>query len=140
MGKISSALREKCPRCDKGDLFEYKKYLPISSKPFQMKEYCPNCGLKYEREIGFYYGAMYVSYGLNVGLLATLAITYYLFLRDIFTWLQFGIGFFLFTLLLIAVIFRFSRSIWLTMFTKYEPEKRNEVNLKSLETKKSQLV
>jgi Protein of unknown function (DUF983) len=29
-----------------------------------MRECCPNCGLKFEREQGYFLGAMYISYGL----------------------------------------------------------------------------
>ena len=32
-----------------------------------MHHHCPVCNESFERETGFYYGAMYVSYGLTVG-------------------------------------------------------------------------
>ena len=31
-----------------------------------MFERCPSCGLKFEREQGYFLGAMYVSYGLSI--------------------------------------------------------------------------
>jgi Protein of unknown function (DUF983) len=31
-----------------------------------MWEQCPNCGLKFEREPGYFLGAMYISYGLGL--------------------------------------------------------------------------
>jgi hypothetical protein len=31
-----------------------------------MHEYCPVCSLKFEREPGYFLGAMYISYGLGV--------------------------------------------------------------------------
>jgi len=31
-----------------------------------MREQCPNCGLKFEREPGYFLGAMYISYGLGL--------------------------------------------------------------------------
>jgi len=34
---------------------------------FAMNETCPVCGHRFEREPGFFQGAMYVSYGLGVG-------------------------------------------------------------------------
>ena len=37
-----------------------------------MHEDCSNCGLHYEREPGFFQGAMYVSYALTVGLMLVL--------------------------------------------------------------------
>jgi len=35
-----------------------------------MYPYCLECGLKYEREEGYFLGAMYISYGLGVALIA----------------------------------------------------------------------
>ena len=31
-----------------------------------MHERCPSCGLKFEREQGYFLGAMYISYGLGL--------------------------------------------------------------------------
>ena len=33
-----------------------------------MHEHCPVCGLKFEREPGYFMGAMYISYGLTLPL------------------------------------------------------------------------
>ena len=38
-----------------------------------MFPYCPECGLKYEREEGYFLGARYISYGLSLGLIAAFA-------------------------------------------------------------------
>jgi hypothetical protein len=38
-----------------------------------MYERCPTCGLKFEREDGYFLGAMYIGYGLGVGAIAVLA-------------------------------------------------------------------
>lgn len=38
-----------------------------------MNERCPACGLKFEREDGYFLGAMYIGYGLGVGAIALLA-------------------------------------------------------------------
>jgi uncharacterized protein (DUF983 family) len=35
-------------------------------KPQKMNENCPHCNLKFEREPGYFYVAMFVSYGFNV--------------------------------------------------------------------------
>lgn len=34
---------------------------------FEMNATCPVCGHRFEREPGFFQGAMYVSYGLGIG-------------------------------------------------------------------------
>jgi hypothetical protein len=45
-----------------------------------MNEKCSHCGLKYQIEPSFFYGAMYVSYGLNVAVgIAAFIISYLVF-------------------------------------------------------------
>lgn len=39
-----------------------------------MHERCPECELKFEREPGYFLGAMYVSYGIGVIILALLCL------------------------------------------------------------------
>lgn len=56
-------LQKKCPHCGKGHIFEKKSGLPGFPK---MKEHCENCGYLYNREPGYFLGAMYVSYGFAV--------------------------------------------------------------------------
>jgi hypothetical protein len=53
-----------------------------------MHERCPVCGLKFEREQGYFLGAMYISYGLALAiiLLFTIlmwAITYGSIVKDV---------------------------------------------------------
>lgn len=137
MGKLASTLQEKCPRCGEGDLFENKSYLPISSKPFQMKKYCPNCGLKYEKELGYFYGAMYVSYALNIALFVVCILTYLFLFKDKYSWAYFAVGYLAVTFLLTGVIFRIARSIWLAALTKREPEVKDIKNLETLRAEKA---
>ncbi|MGR3811241.1 DUF983 domain-containing protein [Jiulongibacter sp. NS-SX5] len=125
MGKVSNALVLKCPRCGGGELFEsknpYKK-----GKMMSMHTHCSNCGLRYEKEQGFFYGAMYVSYMLNMALFITATVGWYLFIEGKIDW-RIYIGIYVaLTILLVPIIFRYSRSLWMTMMIKYEPEKRGE--------------
>ena len=39
-----------------------------------MNERCAVCGLKFEREPGYFLGAMYISYGLALGTIALIAV------------------------------------------------------------------
>src|SRR5437763_4892044 len=61
-------LRQRCPRCRRGRMFRGS---------FAMNEPCPVCGMLFQREEGYFLGAMYVSYGLSVVLIgaAYLAVT-----------------------------------------------------------------
>lgn len=85
-----------------------------------MYERCSHCGLKYEREPGFFYGAMYVSYALTVALWATLAVAVFTF-YNMSPWLFLGIGVGV-LLILLPIIYRMSRAIWISIFVKYDPD------------------
>lgn len=57
----------KCPRCQTGNMFKHKA---LNLKGFMdMNETCNHCGLRFEIEPGFFWGAMYVSYALTTGLM-----------------------------------------------------------------------
>ena len=53
--KSLALVRQRCPRCLRG---------PIYRGWIEMHERCPVCDLLYEREPGYFIGAMYVSYGM----------------------------------------------------------------------------
>lgn len=61
----------KCPRCRVGKVFKGSTY---SLKVQKMNEFCPHCDLKFEREPGYFYGAMFVSYALNVAEIITVSV------------------------------------------------------------------
>jgi uncharacterized protein (DUF983 family) len=56
-GRILGAIvRQRCPRCYKGRIFH---------GVLAMNDPCPACGLLFEREEGYFLGAMYFSYVLS---------------------------------------------------------------------------
>ena len=61
---ILNIFEEKCPHCRKGKIFLPAPY-PIVYLP-KMNKKCSECGYTFEREPGYFIGAMYVSYGLAV--------------------------------------------------------------------------
>jgi len=52
----------KCPKCREGNL--YVQPLELSN-PLNMHDQCSHCGLDFNPEPGFYFGAMIVSYGIS---------------------------------------------------------------------------
>jgi uncharacterized protein (DUF983 family) len=58
-------LTKRCPLCGSGHLF---------SGWFKMKERCPRCGHRFEREEGWFFGAYVVNLGIAEGLLLLLGI------------------------------------------------------------------
>jgi uncharacterized protein (DUF983 family) len=69
--RLYSIFNFKCPRCHKGEFLESRNVYNLK-KAGNIREKCNNCNLKYSREPGFYFGAMFVSYGLGVALFVTI--------------------------------------------------------------------
>jgi hypothetical protein len=47
-----------------------------------MYEYCPICHFRYEVELGFDWGAMYISYGLSVSIVTLIGVLLYYLAHD----------------------------------------------------------
>lgn len=60
---VTSILSEKCPKCREGQIFRKKDYFLQFPK---MYDNCPHCGFRFDREPGYFLGAMYFSYALAV--------------------------------------------------------------------------
>jgi uncharacterized protein (DUF983 family) len=56
---VGGIFHQLCPRCRTGRIFRKSVFLFPA-----MYESCPACGLKFEREPGYFLGAMYIGYGL----------------------------------------------------------------------------
>jgi uncharacterized protein (DUF983 family) len=106
MGKLSRGARKKCSRCGGGHLF---------TRWFKQLEECPTCGLHFERQNGYFLGAMMVDFAVTeivfvVVLIASLAAT----------WPDIPVG--PLTLLLVTtnlvvplLFWPFSRTLWIAM-------------------------
>lgn len=109
-----------CPQCHEGKFFK--------SHPYNIKEvgnlheHCSVCGLKFEKEIGFYYGAMYVSYGLAVGVFIALWLSFYFFFPYLSTatqiWIVVSVS-----VALGPLIYALSKIIWANLFFSYKKER-----------------
>lgn len=76
--KLNSILTGSCPKCQNESMYLDKNMLHLT-KILKMNENCSHCGLKYQIEPSFFYGAMYVSYGLNVAIgIAAFIVSYVL--------------------------------------------------------------
>jgi len=84
-----------------------------------MFEHCPHCQLKFEREQGYFIGAMYINYGATVAI----AVPGYLLL-DAFTGMTINQQLALwvpFAVLFPLVFFHHARSLWLMMDHFFNP-------------------
>ncbi|MGA9543437.1 MAG: DUF983 domain-containing protein [Candidatus Sulfotelmatobacter sp.] len=69
LATVRDILRQRCPRCRTGSIFRYSIFRGFP----KMHDRCPVCDLKFDREPGYFLGAMYVSYGLGVVIVALIA-------------------------------------------------------------------
>lgn len=119
---LSAIIRLKCPQCREGDLFSEPVYK--LSKLGDMPVNCDKCGFHFEREPGFFYGAMYVSYALTVGVFLASVLTLYVLFEDpsINTYVAFIV---IVSILLYPFTFRYSRVLFLNIFggAEYVPPK-----------------
>jgi uncharacterized protein (DUF983 family) len=103
-----------CPNCHKGKIFERKGGF-LQLKLPKMNKKCSNCGYVFEKEPGYFYGAMYVSYMLTVGE----AIGLYFVLSYIFQLVNNFQIFLIIAVVMIGLSFfnmRLSRTIWMYLF------------------------
>jgi uncharacterized protein (DUF983 family) len=114
--KLYSVLSGTCPRCHHGPLFINKNPYKIDGWD-KMHTDCPVCGLHFEREPGFFQGAMYVSYAFGVALSIGIVI---LNLLIGFNPLYYIISNTVALLLSAPLLFRWSRALYLNIFIAYE--------------------
>jgi len=101
---LARALRLRCPRCGESALF---------TGPFTMQQRCASCGLTYEREPGYFVGAIYLNYGVTAVL--ALGITWSLDLAVGLTLRQQLVVAIAVAALVPLAFFRYSRSLWLAL-------------------------
>ena len=116
MQKCLSILLCKCPKCWKGHLFYPIKNENIISKWFKMRDYCEICQLKYEIEVGFFYGAMYVAYGITVTWGVFIFLMLWTFTNNHKNPFFYTGTTALFIVLFSPLTYRLSRSLWLHFF------------------------
>jgi uncharacterized protein (DUF983 family) len=95
----------RCPRCRSG---------PVFRGLVDMYEKCPRCSYRFEREPGYFTGAMYVSYALAVPTYAGLCLLVHLLRPGWSELAVFGGAAVVFSALA-PVLFRYSRVLWMNI-------------------------
>ncbi|WP_187263944.1 DUF983 domain-containing protein [Pontibacter beigongshangensis] len=114
---LYSVVKAKCPRCREGNMFP--KGTLYTTKFADMHQYCPCCGQAFEPEPGYYYGAMYVSFGFNVAIFLVAFIVLHQLVEEVSLAMMLGMVAVL-VVGLLPVIFRLSRALWINIFIRYE--------------------
>ena len=121
--KLYSILTGTCPKCQNENMYVNRNPY-ILAETMKMHTHCKHCGLKYKIEPNFFFGAMYVSYGLAVLLgIVIFAVSFLLFQQSI---QRSFILILIFLVLLMPVITRFARNIYINIFINYDCNAKKE--------------
>ncbi len=113
---LGAILRQRCPRCRQGGIFLHSIFLGFP----QMRQRCSVCDLKFQREEGYFLGAMYISFGLALAIIALIAallwaVTGWWITKDV-VWAV------VLFLPLAPTISLFARVLWIYLDQTFDPE------------------
>jgi uncharacterized protein (DUF983 family) len=108
LSMVWAVIRQRCPECRKG---------PVFHGLMSMYQECRVCGLRFEREPGYFYGAMYLSYAF-----AFLSSAYWIILlvMGVNPWIVILLPT-IQIILEIPLTFRYSRVAWLAVDHALDP-------------------
>lgn len=115
MKRLLAILLQRCPNCLSGRVF---------CGIFAMNKSCPNCGIVYEREHGYFLMSMFVGY--TIGFLVLLPSAAYMAIYD-YSILRFSLIVTLETIIIWPLVYRYSRVIWMHIDQVLDPRKENEL-------------
>ncbi len=117
--KLYSILTGSCPRCHEESMYVDKNPYNVS-KLFKMHDDCGHCKLHYNIEPSFFFGAMYVSYGLTVAIGIAVFIIVKVFIGlDLF---QSFMAIIVALIALTPITARLARNIYINMFVHYNAD------------------
>lgn len=115
--KLYSILTGSCPKCN-GESMYFNPNPYDLRDTLKVKEKCSHCQTKYRLEPSFFFGSMYVSYGVGIAFsVAAFIISYFIFSSTLTT------AFIAITATLVVFmpfIMRVSRTIWVNLFIHYD--------------------
>ncbi|MCM4166972.1 hypothetical protein KCTC52924_01828 [Arenibacter antarcticus] len=123
--KLYSILTGTCPKCHEESMYMDKNPYNMLNI-FKMHDRCSHCNTKYKIEPSFFFGAMYVSYGVGIAFGVAAFVISFLFLKT--SLITTFIAITLTLVVFMPFIIRVSRNIWINLFVHYDP---NAIKTKS---------
>ena len=121
--KVYSIFTGACPKCHQESMYKTKNPYVLSDV-LKINDKCSHCNTRYRLEPSFFYGSMYVSYGVGIAFAVAAFVISYLFLETslltafisiVVTMIVFG-----------PIIMRLSRNIWINLFMSYDKNLSNK--------------
>ena len=109
--RSGAIMHQRCPRCRRGLVFR---------RGLAMYNLCPACGMKYEREPGYFVGAMYISYAFAAFFIGVISFLVNLALPELeFAWTVLTAA--VLMLPLVPTMIRYSKVLWMTIDRALDP-------------------
>ena len=109
--RLVALLKLRCSHCLQGQVF---------TSLWRMHETCPVCGIRFEREQGYFMMAVFVGYVLSIAALIPVLLGLYLIDVPLYVYI---VASSLLLLLLSPFIFRYARVIWLHIDEILDPRR-----------------
>lgn len=118
MTMIGRGLRRRCPRCGSEGIFR---------SFFELYERCPSCGLKFERESGYFVGAMIIITTITFGLFIVLLVGGILITWPDVPW-NWLLGITIGANLVVPILFYpLAKTLWMALELSWHPLEPNEI-------------
>ena len=121
-GVIRNIFSMRCPECRRGKVF--------ANLFLKMNPTCPVCGLKFEREPGYFLGAMYFSYAMAIPPLTAMTLLQKWRSPERSMASCIVVSALVFIPLVVPIV-RFSRVLWLHFDRFFDPQDRQTPSSKS---------
>lgn len=123
--KLYSILFGVCPKCHQESMY-VEKNAYIISETLKINDQCSHCKTRYRMEPSFFYGSMYVSYGVGIAFAVTAFVISFILLET-----SLVTAFIAIVATLVAfmpIIMRVSRNIWINLFMSYDKQLAKKVS------------
>ena len=108
-------IRVRCPECKKGIVYR---------RGMEMNRLCPSCGIKFEREPGYFSGATWIAIIFAMPVVLFFMFLYIYFFRDLHPALS-GVFAALSFIPFVPIAIRLSRSYWMYLDHMMHPQRRS---------------
>ena len=113
---IAAMATMRCPKCREGKM--YPEHTLYTMRFMEMNATCSCCGQSFMPEPGYYFGAMFVSYGINSAYFIAFWVALTILMDAIPTWLVIT-GIIVLIIGLLPITFRLSRVLWIYILVRY---------------------
>jgi uncharacterized protein (DUF983 family) len=112
LAPLTRGLRKRCPNCGAGDLF---------TSFFGLRPRCPRCGLAFEREEGYWLGAMIVAIGVTEALFGVWFVGGMLVTWPDVPWTMLLVGGLVLNATIPVVTYPWSKTTWMGLHHAFVP-------------------